>query len=68
MEKNEQKLEGFQENRKQAYNRAVNEAITLTREASSRGEEYDPADDFEPASILQARSAPVFAPNPPPER
>ena len=50
VEKNELKLESLQQTRKQAYNRALHDAITLTQEASSRGEEYDPGDDFEPAA------------------
>ena len=50
VEKNEAKLEGLQTTRKQDRERARHEAILLTKEAADREEEYDPGEDFEPAS------------------
>jgi hypothetical protein len=43
-------LEALQTKRKEAYSRAQDEAIRLAQLAASQGEEYDPGDDFLPAS------------------
>ena len=43
-------LEAMQAKRKEAYAQAQNEAIRLAQLAASQGEEYDPGDDFLPAS------------------
>ncbi len=43
-------LDALQTKRKEAYSRAQDEAIRLAQLAASQGEEYDPGDDFLPAS------------------
>ena len=43
-------LEAMQTKRREAYARAQDEAIRLAQLAASQGEEYDPGDDFQPAS------------------
>ena len=40
----------MQAKRKEAYAAAQDEAIRLAQLAASQGEEYDPGDDFKPAS------------------
>jgi hypothetical protein len=50
LEKDMAALEAMQTKRKQAYARAQDEAIGLVQLAASEGEEYDPGDDFLPAS------------------
>ena len=50
LEKDMAALEALQSKRKEAYARAQDEAIRLAQLAASQGEEYDPGDDFEPAS------------------
>jgi len=43
-------LEAIQTKRKEACSRAQDEAIRLAQLAASEGEEYDPGEDFVPAS------------------
>jgi hypothetical protein len=50
LEKDMAALEAMQAKRKEAYAQAENEAIRLAQLAASEGEEYDPGDDFVPAS------------------
>ena len=50
LEKDMAALEAMQSKRKEAYIQAQNEAIRLAQLAASEGEEYDPGDDFVPAS------------------
>jgi hypothetical protein len=50
VEKDIAALEAMQAKRKEAYAAAQNEAIRLAQLAASQGEEYDPGDDFQPAS------------------
>ena len=50
VEKDIAALEAMQARRKEAYARAQDEAIRLAQLAASEGEEYDPGEDFEPAS------------------
>jgi hypothetical protein len=50
VEKDMAALEAMQTKRKEAYTQAQNEAIRLAQLAASEGEEYDPGDDFVPAS------------------
>jgi hypothetical protein len=50
VEKDSAALEAMQTKRKEAYAQAQNEAIRLAQLAASEGEEYDPGDDFLPAS------------------
>jgi hypothetical protein len=50
VEKDMATLEAMQAKRKEAYAAAQNEAIRLAQLAASQGEEYDPGDDFLPAS------------------
>jgi hypothetical protein len=50
VEKDMAALEALQAKRKEAYAQAQNEAIRLAQLAASQGEEYDPGDDFVPAS------------------
>jgi hypothetical protein len=50
LEKDMAALEAMQTKRKEAYTQAQNEAIRLAQLAASEGEEYDPGDDFLPAS------------------
>ena len=50
VEKDIAALEAMQAKRKEAYVQAQNEAIRLAQHAASQGEEYDPGDDFVPAS------------------
>src|SRR5262249_1383791 len=50
VEKDIAALEAMQAKRKEAYTQAQNEAIRLAQHAASQGEEYDPGDDFVPAS------------------
>jgi hypothetical protein len=50
VEKDVAALQAMQEKRKASYARAQAEAIRLMQLAESQGEEYDPGDDFQPAS------------------
>jgi hypothetical protein len=50
VEKDMAALEAMQAKRKEAYSRAQDQAIRLAQLAASEGEEYDPGDDFLPAS------------------
>jgi hypothetical protein len=50
LEKATEELNRLQAARKQAYAQAQQDAIRLVKVAMSEGEEYDPGDDFEPAS------------------
>jgi hypothetical protein len=50
VEKDMAALDALQAKRKEAYAQAQNEAIRLAQLAASQGEEYDPGDDFVPAS------------------
>jgi hypothetical protein len=50
VEKDITALEAMQARRKEAYVKAQDEAIRLAQLAASEGEEYDPGDDFIPAS------------------
>jgi hypothetical protein len=50
VEKDMAALEAMQNKRKEAYAQAQNEAIRLAQLAASEGEEYDPGEDFVPAS------------------
>ena len=50
VEKDMAALQALQTQRKEAYARAQDEAIRLAQLAASEGEEYDPGDDFVPAS------------------
>jgi hypothetical protein len=50
VEKDIAALQAMQEKRKEAYAAAQNEAIRLAQLAASQGEEYDPGEDFQPAS------------------
>jgi hypothetical protein len=50
VEKDITALEAMQAKRKEAYAQAQDEAIRLAQLAASQGEEYDPGDDFIPAS------------------
>jgi hypothetical protein len=50
VEKDMAALDAMQTKRKEAYARAQQEAIRLAQLAASEGEEYDPGDDFVPAS------------------
>jgi hypothetical protein len=50
LEKDLAALEAMQAKRKEAYAGAQDEAIRLAQLAASEGEEYDPGDDFVPAS------------------
>jgi hypothetical protein len=50
VEKETAALQVLQEKRKASYSRAQDEAIRLLQAALARGEEYDPGDDFLPAS------------------
>jgi hypothetical protein len=50
VEKDMAALDALQTKRKEAYTQAQNEAIRLAQLAASQGEEYDPGDDFVPAS------------------
>jgi hypothetical protein len=50
IEKNSSALRALQTARREAYKQAQQEAINLMHEAQFRGEEYEPQDDFLPAS------------------
>jgi hypothetical protein len=50
VEKDIAALQAMQTQRKDAYARAQDEAIRLAQLAASQGEEYDPGEDFQPAS------------------
>jgi hypothetical protein len=50
LEKDMAALEAMQTKRKEVYAQAQNEAIRLAQLAASQGDEYDPGDDFVPAS------------------
>ena len=50
VEKDMAELNALQEKRKASYARAQDEAIRLLQLALSQGEDYDPGDDFLPAS------------------
>jgi len=50
VEKDMAALQAMQAQRKEAYARAQDEAIRLAQLAASEGEEYDPGEDFLPAS------------------
>ena len=50
IEKNTAQLRALQTARREAYLKAEQEAVMITEYAEQRGEAYDPADDFLPAS------------------
>jgi hypothetical protein len=50
MEKQRAELKAMQSERKEAREKAANQAALLVEHAEGKGEEYDPGEDFQPAS------------------